>query len=56
MVWLAGLSELLGGGLPVRNALLYTYIAEGKNGALYALCAPSLPPGFSLLFLVYFED
>jgi len=40
MIWLGGLSELLGGGLPVRNALLYTYIAEGKAGALYAgLCS-----------------
>ncbi|KAB2571179.1 hypothetical protein BFW01_g1791 [Lasiodiplodia theobromae] len=35
MIWFTGLFDLIGGGLPVRNALLYTYIAEAvKTGFL----------------------
>lgn len=28
MMWLAGLFEFVGGGQPVRSALLYAYLAE----------------------------
>ena len=36
LIWLTGLFDLLGGGLPVRNALLYTIIAEVvEPGVLY---------------------
>ena len=32
MMWLAGLFEFVGGGQPVRNALLYAYLAEVVQG------------------------